>query len=129
MLPKEITGHYYKLLYSGDLTGVKKLMTEDSYIMTLESFGLRLSFEDDHFKALLKKIKESNESLEKVEELLSKDLLGRDHKAKIEILNTEMNGNERQTVNYKEEDKVKKLYFSKERDGWKINYYAGRKVN
>ena len=129
MLPKEITGHYYKLLYSGDLTGVKKLMTEDSYIITLESFGLRLSFEDAHFKALLKKIKESNESLEKVEELLSKDLLERDHKVKIEILNTEMNGNERQTVNYKEEDKVKKLYFSKERDGWKINYYAGRKVN
>ena len=66
MEPKEITSYYYKLLYSGDLAGVKELMTEDSYIMTLESFGLRLSFEDVHFKALLKEIKKSKESLEKV---------------------------------------------------------------
>jgi len=129
MEPKDITVHYYKLLYSGELNGVKELMTEDSYIMTLESFGLRLSFENAHFKALLKEIKESKESLEKVEELLSKDLLKRDHKTKIEIVNAEMNGDMRQTVNYKEEDKVKKLYFSKEKDGWKINYFAGRKVD
>ncbi len=129
MEPKDIAVHYYKLLYGGDLSGVKELMTEDSYFMTLESFGLRLSFEDPQFKALLKEIKESKDSLEKVEQLLSKDLLKRDHAAKIEILDTEMNGKMRQTVNYKEADKVKKLYFSKEKDGWKINYYAGRKVD
>jgi len=129
MEPKEITPLYYNLLYSGNLVGVKELMTVDSYIMTLESFGLRLSFEDVFFKSLLKEIKESKDSLKKVEEILSKDLLARDNKSKIEIINTVMNGEKRQTVNYKEEDKLKKLYFSKEENGWKINYYAGRKVD
>ena len=38
------------------------------------------------------------------------------------------NGDQRQTIAYTEEGKVKKLYFSKEENGWKINYYAGRKV-
>lgn len=127
--PKEIIIHYYNLLYSGDLIGVKELMTEDSYLMTLESFGLRLSFEDTHFKRLLNEIKENKESLEEVEVLLSKDLIKRGHHVKIDILNTEMNGSERQTVNYKENNKVKKLYFSKEEGEWKINYFAGRKVN
>ncbi len=129
MEPKEITPLYYNLLYSGDLVGVKELMTVDSYIMILESFGLRLSFEDEYFKSLLKEIKESKDSLKKVEEILSKDLLARDNNSNIEILNTVMNGEKRQTVNYKEEDQLKKLYFSKEKDGWKINYYAGRKVD
>ena len=129
MEPKEITPLYYNLLYSGDLVGVKELMTVDSYIMILESFGLRLSFEDEYFKSLLKEIKESKDSLKKVEEILSKDLLARDNNSNIEILNTVMNGEKRQTVNYKEEDKLKKLYFSKEKGGWKINYYAGRKVD
>jgi len=129
MEPKEITPLYYNLLYSGDLVGVKELMTVDSYIMILESFGLRLSFEDEYFKSLLKEIKESKDSLKKVEKILSKDLLARDNKSNIEIINTVMNGEKRQTVNYKEEDKLKKLYFSKEENGWKINYYAGRKVD
>jgi len=129
MQPKEITSLYYKLLYSGDLLGVKALMTETSYFMTLESFGLGLSFKDAHFKVLLKEIQENEDSLKKVEDLLSKDLIAKNSNTKIEILNTEMNGNKRQTVNYKEADKVKKLYFSKEKDGWKINYYAGRKVD
>ena len=129
MQPAEITSLYYKLLYSGDLKGVKVLMTEASYMMTLESYGLRLSLEDSHFRELLKEIDDSEESLKKVEDLLSKDLRSRNQTPQIEILNSEVNGEERQTVNYTQDDKDKKLYFSKENDGWKINYYAGRRVN
>ena len=129
MEPRDITLSYYRLLYSGDLAGVKAIMTEDSYMMTLESFGLRLSFEDADFKALLKEIREDEDALGKVEELLSIDLSKRDYHPEIEILDIEKNGDIRQTVNYKEAGKVKKLYFSKEEDGWKINYYAGRKVD
>ena len=129
MEPKEITILYYKLLYSGDLVGIKRLMTQTSYFMTLESFGLGLSFSDPYFKVLLKEIKENESSLKKVEELLSTDLVARTNNAKIKILNAEMNGEKRQTVNYTEADKMKELFFSKEKDGWKINYYAGRKVD
>jgi len=127
--PSEIVSKYYHALYSGDLTMVKDLMTEKSYMMTLESFGLRLSFRDAKFKSLLKKIEENQSSLEKVETLLSEELISRNKTPKIEIIKSEPNGDERKTVHYTEDGKIKRLYFSKEDSGWKINYYAGRKVD
>jgi hypothetical protein len=119
--PSEIVSQYYHALYSGDLTKVKDLMTEKSYLMTLESFGLRLSFRDAEFKSLLEEIEDNQSSLQKVEALLSKA-------PKIEITKTEANGLERKTVHYTEDGKAKRLYFSKENSDWKINYYAGRPV-
>ncbi|WP_415406003.1 hypothetical protein ACLHDG_09555 [Sulfurovum sp. CS9] len=124
--PSEIISKYYHALYNGDLSAVKDLMTEKSYIMTLESFGLRLSFRDGEFKSLLKEIEDSPESLEKVEALLSQEIISRNKAPKIKISKCEPNGSERETVYYTEDGKVKKLYFSKENGGWKINYYAGR---
>ena len=41
--PSDILNLYYTSLYSGDLCTVKELMTDESYIMTLETFGLRLA--------------------------------------------------------------------------------------
>ena len=127
--PSKIVSRYYYALYSGDLSTVKDLMTEKSYMMTLESFGLRLSFRDAKFKSLLKEIEENRTSLEKVEALLSEELISRNKAPKIEIIKSEPNGNERQTVHYTEDGKVKRLYFSKEDAEWKINYYAGRRVD
>ena len=129
MKPDEILGLYYKALYSGDLSFVKDLMTPESYFMTLETFGLRLSFRDADFKARLKVVEEDATSLAEVENKLSEDLISRKLSPKIEIKSQEWNGTERQTIEYTEDEKSKKLYFSKEEDGWKINYYAGRKVD
>lgn len=126
--PSEIVSKYYHALYSGDLSGVKALMTEKSYMMTLESFGLRLSFRDKEFKSLLEKIEDSPESLEKVEALLSEEIISRNKTATIKITKCEANGLDRETVHYTEDGKVKKLYFSKENGAWKIDYYAGRPV-
>jgi hypothetical protein len=122
MEPDEILGLYYKALYSGDLSLVKDLMTPESYIMTLETFGLRLSFRDADFKAQLKEIEENTTSLAEVENKLSEELISRKLSPKIEIKSKEWNGTERQTIVYTEDEKSKKLYFSKEEDGWKINY-------
>lgn len=127
--PGEIVSQYYHALYSGDLTTVKALMVEKSYLMTLESFGLRLSFKDKEFKSLLAEIEENPASMLKVEALLSKELISRDKTPKIQINKIEANGSRRKTVHYTEDGKVKKLYFSKEESGWKIDYYAGRKVD
>jgi len=127
--PQDIIRTYYDALYSGDLATVKACMTEVSYFMTLESFGLRLSFRDATFKTLLEKVQEDDVALKKVEDLLSKDLLSRKKTPKIEIQNIEDNGDKRQTIHYTEDEKPKRLYFSKEDNGWKINYYAGRKVD
>ena len=119
---------YYTSLYSGDLTAVKELMTPESYIMTLETFGLRLALRDPEFKTLLKKIDEDAEALAEVENRLSIELISRKLSPKIDIKSVSWNGTERQTIEYTEDEKMKKLYFSKEGNRWKINYYAGRKV-
>lgn len=129
MKPDEILGLYYKALYSGDLSLVKDLMTPESYMMTLETFGLRLSFRDAVFKTQLKEIEENATSLAEVENKLSEELISRKLSPKIVIKSKEWNGTERQTIQYTEDGKSKKLYFSKEEEGWKINYYAGRKVD
>ncbi len=128
LVPSDILNLYYTSLYSGDLCAVKELMTEESYYMTLETFGLRLALRDPEFKAHLKNIKEDTDALAEVENKLSFDLISRKMSPKIEIKSTSWNGTKRQTINYTEDEKDKKLYFSKEENGWKINYYAGRKV-
>jgi hypothetical protein len=125
----DILNLYYTSLYSGDLTAVKELMTPESFIMTLETFGLRLALRDPEFKAQLKKIDEDADVLAEVENKLSFELISRKLSPKIEIKSTSWNGTKRQTIEYTEDEKIKKLYFSKEEDGWKINYYAGRKVD
>ncbi|UPT76576.1 hypothetical protein MN086_05850 [Sulfurovum sp. XGS-02] len=127
--PSDILALYYTSLYSGDLSTVKELMTTESYSMTLETFGLRLSLRDQEFKALLKNIKEDEDALAVVETKLSYDLIARKNSPEIDIKSVSWNGEKRQTIDYTEDGKIKKLYFSKEKDGWKINYYAGRKVN
>lgn len=128
LAPSDILELYYTSLYSGDLSTVKELMTAESYMMTLETFGLRLSLRDHKFKAQLKKIKEDEGALTEVENKLSYNLIARKISPNIDIKSVSSNGTERQTLDYTEDGKVKKLYFSKEKDGWKINYYAGRKV-
>jgi hypothetical protein len=127
--PSDILHLYYTSLYGGDLCAVKELMTQESYFMTLETFGLRLSLRDAEFKAQLKKIQEDPDALDEVENKLSIDLISRKRSPKIEILSQKWNGAKRQTIEYTEDKKSKKLYFSKEENGWKINYYAGRKVD
>lgn len=126
--PKEIIGLYYNALYSGDLPFVRNLMTTESYYLTLETFGLRLSLRDKVFKAKLKEIDENSVSLAEVERKLSDDLISRNVSPMIEVKNISWNGTKRQTIEYTEDGNLKRLYFSKEEDGWKINYYAGRKV-
>lgn len=126
--PSDILTLYYTSLYSGDLSTVKELMTAESYMMTLETFGLRLALRDQEFKAQLKEIKEDGDALAEVEYKLSYDLISRKISPDIDIKSISWNGEKRQTIDYTEDGKMKKLYFSKEKDGWKINYYAGRKV-
>jgi len=126
---REVVGLYYEALYHGDLCIVRELMTEQSYFMTLEAFGLRLSFRDAEFKKQLGKVEEDPASLAAVESRLSADLLTRKPSPQIKIVSSSWNGHERQMVNYTEENKMKELYLSKEESGWKINYYAGRKVD
>ena len=49
--PEEIVSKYYQAFYTnGDLKSVKALMTEESYYMTLEPFGMGLSIKKRELK-------------------------------------------------------------------------------
>ena len=50
-------------------------MTVKSYHMSLQAFGLRLSFKDARFKSQLTDIKESELALKNVEERLKKKIV------------------------------------------------------
>ena len=124
-----IVEHYYTSLYSGDLQSVKEIMTEKSYSMVLESYGLKLALEDPAFKMQLANIEEDENSLKAVEEKLSVELASRNRSPQINILQTVPNGTERQTVEYSEDGKAKKLHFSRKDGRWLIDYYAGRPIS
>lgn len=127
--PEEIVGKYYHALYSGDLQSVKEMMTEESYYMTLEPIGFKLSFIDPIFKTQWDRFKESKDALCKVEKKISIELLSRNLSPQIEIKQIEPNGFMRTTIYYAKDGKNKRLYFSKEDGSWRINYFAGRLVS
>ena len=126
--PEEIVGRYYHALYSGDLQSVKEMMTEESYYMALEPFGMKLSFNDPVFKTQLEQIEESKDALHEVEKKISEELISRNLSPQIEITNTEENGLKRMIVHYTKDGESKKFYFSKEGSDWRINYFAGRPI-
>ncbi len=123
--PEESVSKYYQSLYSGDLKSVKDLMTEESYYMTLEPFGMGLAFKDPVFKMQWDKIEESQDALHEVEKKISVELLADNVSPHIEIKKIEENGSERKIVYYEEDGKKKKLYFSHEDGLWLIDYFAG----
>ncbi len=126
--PEEIVNRYYQALYSGDLTSVKELMIEESYYMTLEPFGMGLSFKDPEFKTVWDQIEESQDALQEVEQKISVELLSRNLSPQIDIKRVEPNGSERITVHYERDGKKKRMHFSQEDGHWLINYFAGRPI-
>ena len=126
--PEEIVSRYYQSLHTGDLESVKDLMTEESYHMTLEPFGMSLLFKDPAFKAVWEKIEESQDALDEVEKKISAELLSRNLSPQIDIKQIEPNGSERMTVHYEKDGKKKKMHFSQQDGKWLINYFAGRPI-
>jgi len=128
--PEEIVGKYYQAFYSkGDLKSVKDLMTEESYYMALEPFGMGLAFKDPEFKIKWDKIKESSDALHEVEKKISEELLSRNLSHQIDIKQVEPNGSEKKIVHYEEDAKKKMLYFSKVDEHWLIDFFAGCPVS
>ena len=127
--PVELVRAYYNVLTEGDFSKLKNLMTVKSYHMSLQAFGLSLSFKDARFKSQLADIEESELALKNVEERLEKEVSTSTASYSIVIQHVKENGIDRKVVEYTENKKAKKLYFSRETEGWKINYYAGRKTS
>jgi hypothetical protein len=118
---------YYRALHDGDLPALRQMMAPASYRMTLEAYGLRRSFADADFKALLKRIDADEGALAEVEKVVAEMLRAQGALPKIGQLQTEPLGADRCAVRYTEDGVNKKLSFSKTDRSWRIDYYAGRK--
>lgn len=117
---------YYKSLECGDLETISTLMTQESYLVTVETLGFKRAFKDNEFRELLKQIGIDKKSLKKVEAILSNDLMNESRKYQLNIISFESKGFNRITINYNEGGVPKKLYFSLLNKEWKIDYRAGR---
>jgi hypothetical protein len=126
--PKALVSSYYQALYSGELKKVQAITTQESFYMTLESFGLRVSLRDRSFKEALGRIEDDPYALVEVMHKLSKEMKSRNKRPSIQIVSVQQNGTHRQTVRFKEDGKMKMLHFSRLEGAWKVDYYAGRKV-
>jgi hypothetical protein len=118
---------YYEALRVGDLKLLSSIMTEESYFIVLGSFGFKHSFKDEKFRETLKNIENNEESLKKVEKVISADLSNSHREHKIDINKFESNGPERIILHYTEDRHPKKMYYSFSLGEWKIDYKAGRK--
>ena len=128
-LPEAVVLAYYGALGRGDLKSVESLMSTESYMMTLEVLCLKHTFNDNVFRLELKKIREDLHAKNRAEDILSNDLKKHPPVFNIVIKNTDKNGPDRVTVNYKENAKLKKLYLTyTPQAGWKIDYRAGRRT-
>jgi len=128
MSPVQLVLSYYRAVEDGDLNRLQTIMTQDSYAKTIEAFSFKISFQDPGFKQLLKKASEDVTAMKKVESILSDDLKKVHESHEISIVDTEHNGINRTTVNYRDNGKQKKLYFSFFEGKWLIDYMAGRRV-
>lgn len=117
---------YYDALQEGDLQKLSALMAKESYFVTLEAFCFKHAFKDAAFKKLLKEMDENENSLKKVEAVLSEDLKKESRKHQIDEISFEQKGAGRITLHYKEDTHPKKMYYSYTNGGWKIDFKAGR---
>jgi hypothetical protein len=127
--PEKVVQAYYDAMETGALATVKSLMTKESYLMTLESFGLARSFRDPAFKTLLKQAGDDRKALQQVEKAISVDLKARDDVKKIVIGTTQSNGAGRVSVHFEENGRPKKLYLFEIDGQWLLDYKAGRRTH
>ncbi len=127
--PYGLVVRYYEYVGSGDLGRLRGIMTEESYRMALSSFSLALTIRDSAFSDDYEASDTDPVALARVEARVSLELARSARHPLIEIKEIKPNGALRTTVHYLENGKSKKLYFSLENDGWRINYLAGRKVD
>jgi hypothetical protein len=126
--PEALVALYYRALETGDMKVLRHLMVPESYHMTLEAFGLKRSFTDPAFKALLQRIETDGAARFEVECIIARMLRHERKSPRIENLRREPLGQDRCAVIYTEDGIPKKLSFSKQgAAGWRLDYYAGRR--
>lgn len=125
--PSSAVHSYYNAINEGDVTSLKQSMVEDSYHKEIQIYALSIAFQDKEFHQLLKKYNSDKQAKELVTIGVQEKLKKR--KAKVITIDKEVVlGENRVMVLFHEALKEKQLYLSYHKNGWKIDYLAGRKT-
>ena len=125
--PSSALQSYYNAVNDGDMKSLKQVMLEESYDKDVQIYALSIAFADKEFHQQLKQYSTSEDSKQIVTLAVEKKLKKR--KRKEITVDKELSlGHNRMMVSFKEDSKQKQLYLSYHKEGWKIDYLAGRKT-
>ena len=125
--PQDVIVQYQKAMNNGDISALQKVMVADSFNENMHVYSLSIAMQDKAFKKVRKAYDTSDKARKEVIAKVAKKL--KDRKARNNTnLTTSSLGKGRAMVRYLEDNRKKQLYLSLEKDGWKVNYLAGRKT-
>lgn len=125
--PESILESYYDAVAAGDMAALRQMMVPDSYLMTLEAYGLQLVFREPAFRSILKACETSDAALAEAEARVGEVMRHAASRPTVVRTQTERLGEARATLHYTENGTPKKLYLRRTETGWKIDYLAGRR--
>jgi len=126
--PDEAVKTYYKAMNSADIEALKEIMVPSSFKITMEVWALSKALKDKSFAKKLKRYGTDKEIDLEVQEAVRTKLLHASPK-EITDLRVIALGKSRCMVRYKEDGKQKQLFTSLDKQVWKIDYKAGRKID
>lgn len=125
--PGSAVHSYYNAINEGDMHSLKQIMVDDSYHKDVQIYALSIAFADKEFHQQLKQYSTNEDSKQIVTLAVEKKLKKR--KTREITIDKELSlGHNRMMVSFKEDSKQKQLYLSYHKEGWKIDYLAGRKT-
>ena len=125
--PSDVVLQYQKAMNNGNMSALQKVMVAASFDENMHVYSLSLALKDQAFAKTRKAYDHDSKARKKVIAVVAEKLKKRKAK-KITDLKTSSLGKKRSMVRYLEDNRKKQLYLSLEKDGWKINYLAGRKT-
>ena len=127
LTPSQVVLKYQKAMNSGDMSMLAEVTVESTFDTNMEVYSLSMALTDKAFA----KTRKAYASDEKARNIVIQAVAAKLKKRKARKISnlTEMPlGGNRIMVRYIEDGKKKQLYLSLEKDGWKVNYLAGRKI-
>lgn len=126
--PTTAVQSYYDAMNEGDMKTLSQVMVQDSYDKEIQVYALSIAFKDKEFHKILKRYSSSETAKETVILAVEKKLKQR--KKRNITINEELSlGKNRVMVRFTEDSKEKQLYLSHHKQGWQIDYLAGRKTD
>ena len=127
LTPSQVVLKYQKAMNSGDMSMLAEVTVESTFDTNMEVYSLSIALGDKVFAKTRKAYANDEKARQSVIKAVATKLKNRKARKISNLTEMPLGGN-RMMVRYIEDGKKKQLYLSLEKDGWKVNYLAGRKI-